>query len=46
MSAEKFRAAVESGEVPVDCHDQVLRMAFIYLDKGLWDGNGVFSIAP
>lgn len=44
MSAEEFRANVESGEVPVDCHDRVLRIAFIYLDEGLWNGNGVFDV--
>lgn len=44
MSAEEFRADVESGEVLVDCHDRVLRIAYIYLDEGLWDGNGVFDV--
>jgi hypothetical protein len=43
-SAEEFRAKVESGEVPVDCHDRALRIAYIYLDEGLWDGNGVFDV--
>jgi hypothetical protein len=44
MSAEEFRAKVESGEVPVDSHALVLRIAYIYLDTGLWDGNGLFDV--
>ncbi|KFY09541.1 hypothetical protein V492_05466 [Pseudogymnoascus sp. VKM F-4246] len=44
MSAEEFCASVESGEVLVDCHDRLLRIAFIYSDEGLWDGNGVLDI--
>lgn len=44
MSAEEFLADVEGGAVPVDCHDRVLRIAFIYMDEGLWDGNGVFDV--
>ena len=44
MSAEEFRANVESGEVPVDCHDRVLRIAYIYSNERLCDGNGVFDI--
>ena len=44
MSAKEFLANVESGEVPVDCHDVVLRIAFIYMDEGLWNGNGVFDV--
>jgi hypothetical protein len=44
MSAEEFRANAESGEVPLNCHDQVLRIAYIYLDQGLWSGNGVFDV--
>ena len=44
MSAEEFLADVEGGVVPVDCHDHLLRIAFIYLDEGLWDGNGVFDV--
>lgn len=43
MSAEVFRANVESGEVPINCHDQVLRIAFIY-NEGMWEGNGVFDV--
>ncbi|PGH17665.1 hypothetical protein AJ79_01027 [Helicocarpus griseus UAMH5409] len=44
MLDEKFRAKVESGVLPVDCHDRVLRIAYVYLDKGLWDGNEVFDV--
>lgn len=47
MSAEKFRASAESGEVPVDCHDRVLQIAYIYSDEGYngsWDGNGIFCV--
>lgn len=44
MSAEEFLADAESGAVAVDCHDQVLQIAFMYLDEGLWDGNGVFDV--
>ncbi|KAB8262069.1 hypothetical protein BDV32DRAFT_157544 [Aspergillus pseudonomiae] len=44
MSAEEFIADVEGGAVPVDSHDCVLQIAFIYMDEGLWDGNGVFDV--
>ncbi|KAJ9199092.1 hypothetical protein DTO166G4_7369 [Paecilomyces variotii] len=44
MSAEEFLANVEGGIVPVACHEDVLRIAFIYLDEGLWTGNGVFDV--
>ncbi|GAD99157.1 hypothetical protein ANI_1_470124 [Paecilomyces variotii No. 5] len=44
MSAEEFLANVEGGIVPVTCHEDVLRVAFIYLDEGLWTGNGVFDV--
>lgn len=44
MFAEEFRAKAESGEVPIDHHDQVLRIAYIYLEQDLWAGNGVFDI--
>ncbi|KAJ5505995.1 Dynamin [Penicillium expansum] len=37
MSAEEFLANVESGIVPVTCHEDVLRIAFIYLDEGAVD---------
>lgn len=35
--AKKFLANVEGGIVPVTCHDDVLRVAYIYIDEGLWD---------
>jgi hypothetical protein len=44
MSAKDFRANAESGAVPINSHDQVLRIAYIYMDEGLWDGNGVFDV--
>lgn len=44
MSAERFCASVESGEVPVDCHDRVLQIAYIYSDDGLWNDYGVFNV--
>ncbi|KAJ5805890.1 uncharacterized protein N7503_003492 [Penicillium pulvis] len=44
MSAQEFLANVESGIVPVTCHEDVLRIAFIYLDEGLWTDNGVFDV--
>ncbi|GLA90502.1 hypothetical protein AtubIFM61612_002320 [Aspergillus tubingensis] len=44
MSAEEFLANVEGGIVPVTCHEDVLRIAFIYLHEGLWTGNGVFDV--
>ncbi|KXH40472.1 hypothetical protein CSAL01_01426 [Colletotrichum salicis] len=44
MSADEFRDSVEIGETPVDSHDRLLRIAFIYLDESLWDGRGVFEI--
>ncbi|TQB69479.1 hypothetical protein MPDQ_001839 [Monascus purpureus] len=44
MSAEEFLANVEGGIVPVTCHEDVLRIALIYLDEGLWTGNGVFDV--
>lgn len=42
MGAGEFRSNAESGEVPVDC--QILQMAFLCLDHGLWNGNGVFDV--
>lgn len=45
MSAKEFLADVEGGVVPVDCHDKVLRIAFIYMDEGLWLDRGVFDVA-
>ncbi|KAJ5203226.1 Dynamin [Penicillium cf. viridicatum] len=44
MSAKEFLANFESGIVPVTCHEDVLRIAFIYLDEGLWTDNGVFDV--
>lgn len=44
MSAKEFLANVESGIVSVNCHEDVLRIAFIYLDEGLWTDNGVFDV--
>lgn len=44
MSAKEFLADVEGDVVPVDCHEKVLRIAFIYMDEGLWLGNGVFDV--
>ncbi|KFY54949.1 hypothetical protein V496_07143 [Pseudogymnoascus sp. VKM F-4515 (FW-2607)] len=44
MSAERFCASVESGEVPVDCHDRVLQIAYIYSNDGLWNDHGVFNV--
>ncbi|KAL2759537.1 hypothetical protein ACRALDRAFT_2038391 [Sodiomyces alcalophilus JCM 7366] len=44
----EFIAKAKNGEVQVDSHDQVLRIAFIYMDEGLWGGYGcdygVFSV--
>ncbi|KAH5240613.1 hypothetical protein HBI64_077320 [Parastagonospora nodorum] len=42
--AKGFLADVEGGIVPVTCHDDVLRIAYIYIDEGLWDGQGVFDV--
>lgn len=44
MSAKEFLADVKNGVVPVDSHDKVLRIAFIYMDEGLWQDNGVFDV--
>lgn len=44
MSAKEFLANAEGGVVPVDCHEKVLQIAFIYMDEGLWLGNGVFDV--
>ena len=45
MNAEEFRAKAESGEVPIKDHDQVLRIAYLYMHEGDWYGsnNGVFG---
>lgn len=42
--AGEFLANVDGGIVPVTCHDDVLRIAYIYIDEGLWDGQGVFDV--
>ncbi|KAJ6067233.1 uncharacterized protein N7446_004270 [Penicillium canescens] len=44
MSAKEFLADVEGGVVPVDCHEKVLRIAFIYMGEGLWLDSGVFDV--
>lgn len=45
MDANEFIASVESGELPVTNHDQVLRIAYIYMDEGLWSNeHGVFNV--
>ncbi|KAL2853311.1 hypothetical protein BJY01DRAFT_79312 [Aspergillus pseudoustus] len=44
MSAQKFLTDVENGVVPVNSHDEVLRIAFIYMDEGLWCGTGVLDV--
>ncbi|CEL03784.1 hypothetical protein ASPCAL04927 [Aspergillus calidoustus] len=44
MSAKQFLADAEGGVVPVDSHEKVMWIAFIYMDEGLWDGNGVFDV--
>ncbi|KAJ5680975.1 hypothetical protein N7536_012114 [Penicillium majusculum] len=44
MSAKEFLANAEGGVVPVDCHEKVLQIAFIYMDEGLWLDNGVSEV--
>ena len=44
MSAEEFRAKAERGEVPINSHDQVLRIAYIYVKQVGWVGRGVFDV--
>jgi hypothetical protein len=45
MNADEFMASVESGELPVTSHDQVLRIAYIYMNEGLWNNeHGVFDV--
>ncbi|KAL4975557.1 hypothetical protein BDW66DRAFT_160356 [Aspergillus desertorum] len=44
MSAEEFLADGKNDMVPVDSHDRVLRIAFIYIDERLWQDNGVFDV--
>lgn len=44
MSARKFLTDVQNSVVPVNSHDKVLRIAFIYMDEGLLCGAGVFDV--
>lgn len=44
MSAKEFLADVKNGVALVDSHEKVLRIAFIYMDEGLWKDNGVFDV--
>ncbi|KAJ0423309.1 hypothetical protein BJY00DRAFT_321954 [Aspergillus carlsbadensis] len=44
MSAKAFIADVEGGVLPVDSHEKVMRIAYIYMDEGLWMGNGIFDV--
>ncbi|KAL2812353.1 hypothetical protein BDW59DRAFT_176991 [Aspergillus cavernicola] len=43
MSAKAFLADVEDGVVPVDCHEKVIWIAYIYINTGLWIGNSIFN---
>ncbi len=43
MSAEEFLADVQGSGI--HRHEDVLRVAFIYMDEGLWNhNNGVFDV--
>ncbi|KAL4882091.1 hypothetical protein BJY04DRAFT_217783 [Aspergillus karnatakaensis] len=44
MSVQEFLADVENGVVPVNSHDELLRIAYTYMDEGMWDGAGVFDV--
>jgi hypothetical protein len=44
MSGQVYRAKVESGEIPVDSHALVLRIAYIYVETEMGGGNGVFDV--
>ncbi|KAL2760148.1 hypothetical protein ACRALDRAFT_1059950, partial [Sodiomyces alcalophilus JCM 7366] len=48
LNAKEFWAKAESGEITINSHDQVLRIAFIYLYEGLWGyggfDHGVFGV--
>ncbi|KAK1142346.1 hypothetical protein N8T08_007898 [Aspergillus melleus] len=44
MGAREFLSDAENGVVPVNSHDQLLRIAWIYLDEPLWNGQGVFDV--
>ena len=45
MNAEEFREKAEKGEIPIKDHDDVLRMAYLYMYEGDWCGGdeGVFG---
>lgn len=44
MNAEEFRAKAESGEVLIDSHDQMLRIAWIYMDEASGPGDCLFEV--
>lgn len=44
MCAQHFLTDVENGVVPVNSHDQLLRIAWIYMDEPLWYGQGIFDV--
>jgi hypothetical protein len=43
MSAAEFRASAESGEIPIKDHDQLLRLAYVYIHGEVGGGDGVFD---
>jgi hypothetical protein len=47
LSADEFWLKVESGELPVDSHERLLRIVFIHSDHHEWGSvsNGVFAAA-
>ena len=44
MNAREFRSKAESREVLIDSHDQVLRIAYIYLDEASGPGDVLFEV--
>ncbi|ERF73979.1 hypothetical protein EPUS_03793 [Endocarpon pusillum Z07020] len=49
MNAKEFRAKAESGEVLIDSHDKMLRIAYLYSNHpdrgyGLWEDDGAFGV--
>jgi len=42
MMAQEFRVKAENGELPIDGHDLVLRIAYIYTVEYMFD-DGVFD---
>lgn len=44
LSAEQFLAKAEAGEVLIDTHMLMLRIAYIHVEQGMWDDNGVFGV--